>query len=199
MNITNTYDIIQTPKLIDLNGSSTKFECTYRVNSNDPFYLAAVNQKMLDGDIKYQAPNIYFEGSVKYDRNEHLPHYLVLKADKNCKVNVTIKTTPLSAPITMNDYKEKIPESKGVTFINTPQPHVHHRHYNHQKPLPLQAAQLNNQQHSTGKYVLIGVLCCFMLFILWSTKFSSKLQIEKSIPNIPPMNLLDKLKSFPIV
>lgn len=110
MNINNNYDIIQTPKLIDINGNLTKFASEFKITSDQPYYIAIVNQKMLDNnEIQFRPPEKYSEGSVRYEQNEHLPHYIALKSDQNCKVNVQLKTTPLESPIKLQDY---IPKSQ---------------------------------------------------------------------------------------
>lgn len=136
MNVNNTYDIIKTPKLIDLNGNLTKFECQFQATSDSPFYIAVMNQKMLDnGEIQFRPPEKQSGGTVKYDRDEHLPHYIALKADTNCKVNVQIKTTPLESPIKLQDYAEAPPpQMPQVTPVEIPQYQQQYPQYPPQPP-----------------------------------------------------------------
>ena len=222
MNITNTYDIINTPKLIDLNKNFVKFECVYKVDSPTPFHLAAVNQKMLDNEINFKGPQKHFEGSVKYAGDENIPHYLILKADTNCKVTVSIKCKPLESPITMKDYKEPINQQvNGVTYLANPTtPPIKPMYYQHPtvNNFTVQNENAESRKTSIGKIILIIILILFIVFIFWTTRASankisknsfrlpiqsisnSEPEILTTIPmSIKPETLLDKLKQFPIL
>lgn len=112
MNVQNTttiYDISSTPKLIDINKNMTKFECQFRVMSESPFYLTIVNQKSIDDgdDFVYRNPEKTTTGTVKYEKNVLLPHYMVLKSDAPTKVTVQLKIHPIEDPLKLTDFHKK--------------------------------------------------------------------------------------------
>lgn len=172
MNIDNSYDIIQTPKLIDINGTLTKFESNFKVTSDSPFYIAVLNQKMLDeGDIKFRQPDVQSSGTVKYDRDEHLPHFIALKADSPMKVNVQVNTVPLESPIKLQDYQpqNQHPTPRQVTQLEPSQslpssqqlrPIIHnHKPTLYQPPpTPQKQVRFAPQKSQISPFVIIGVI-----------------------------------------
>lgn len=218
MNINNTYDIIKTPKLIDLNGDLTKFESEFKVSSNVPFYIAVVNQKMLDNnEIQFRPPENKSSGTVKYERDEHIPHYLVLKSDLNCKVNVNIKTKPLESPIKLGDYAPKKPPTNQnshpqITPIYS-EPEPNYEQYNdpyqdeHEQYIQNMQNMQNSQLQQSTKRLNFGtiVIICIIAALFGGVFLFSKKKkpVPVSIPfpltqNITPPSIINSPSPPPL-
>jgi len=93
---TATYTLGKIKQLIDLNGDSVNFEVYFTVkcnSDNDSFYMLVVDQATLDQDqpIQYKkVTNGGISGKVISDTNSYLNYFLILKADKECSVQVEI-------------------------------------------------------------------------------------------------------------
>jgi len=215
MNINNNYDIIKTPKLIDLNGDITKFDCHFKITSESPFYVSVLNQKMLDnGDIQFRPPEKQAGGTVKYERDEHLPHFLALKADKDCKVNVQIRTVPLEPPIKLQDYQPQQPQQpqqfqpgqSPVTPINYP-PEVQQPPQQQIQPQDFQQYQQQYQQQydypeqkeqpksKLNPYVLIAIVAGVFVVIYLITRKKEK--PPKMSMNLNPIELSKPVRTEP--
>lgn len=104
-------------KLIDLNGKKISFksDCSVKTTSNEPFYIAIVNQNELDeGKIQFELFKNPFERRVTYESEDgqHVNHYIAFKnqTDKEIQCDVKIKLSdiepksskielPLSSPL----------------------------------------------------------------------------------------------------
>ena len=92
---TVTYKINQHKQLIDLNGKSINFNLNFNVVSknSEPFEILVIDQTTLDSNInlEYQKSDEgNISGNVVCDKNIYENYFLVIKAEKECDVQVTI-------------------------------------------------------------------------------------------------------------
>jgi hypothetical protein len=178
MNIDTTYDITKTIKLIDMNGSLVNFISEFAVSSPDPFYIAVVNQKMLDtlggNDIPFRQPEKEASGTVKYENNEHLQHYIVLKADGNTKVHIRVRTVELpiqsNNPVAQN--KNDIPNVSNIAHLIHTDPHSQ--------------TQQQTPKKRFNIFILLGLIALAVgaILIFWR-KPKKTSQIQASLTSVP--------------
>ena len=96
-----TYTIGSVQQLIDLNGDTTNFDCTFNVTSHNKehFEVLVVDQKTLDSgkDIEYRKVEGDISGNIIQDKDVYDNYYLILKCDKPCKVDVEITKKEIAA------------------------------------------------------------------------------------------------------
>lgn len=109
MELKTTIEVEKSMKLVDINGKKINFcsECIVTPTSNEPFYIAIVNQNDLDnGDINFEVCKGVFSRRVTYESvdDEHINHYIVFKklpsTDENklIKPNIIVRLTELDNP-----------------------------------------------------------------------------------------------------
>jgi len=99
----NTKVIVEkSMKLIDLNGKKISFksDCSVKTTSNEPFYIAIVNQNQLDeGKIPFELFKNPFERRVTYESEDgqHVNHYIAFKnqTDKEIQCDIKIKLSDI--------------------------------------------------------------------------------------------------------
>ena len=106
----NTYILSKVKQLIDLNGDSINFDISFTVNCQDdtPFKLLVVDQTTLDNseELEYKEQTNTISGNIVADKNVYQNYFLILKAEKECKVDVEI--TKKELPITPTPENESI-------------------------------------------------------------------------------------------
>jgi hypothetical protein len=103
MSETKTYDVNKVKQLIDLNGDSVNFDMTFKVTCHDdtPFKMLVVDQTTLDSNsdnLEYKEVTNSLSGNILADKNVYQNYFLILKSDKECKVDVELDKKDL--PIT---------------------------------------------------------------------------------------------------
>ena len=94
-----TYSLSKIKQLIDLNGDSTNFDLKFKVTCKDdsPFQVLVVDQTTLDNTetLEYKDVTGVISGNVIADKNVFQNHFLILKSDNQCEVDVEIIKTEL--------------------------------------------------------------------------------------------------------
>jgi len=119
--VQNTYTLNKIKQLVDLNGDTTNFDITFKVNSKngEPFDIVVVDQTTLDNSPELQYKNAskgIMSGNLIQDKNVYQNYFLVLKADQPCEVDVEItkKEIPGESPVfTEPQPQVKQPKSGG--------------------------------------------------------------------------------------
>jgi hypothetical protein len=100
-----THQVGKIKKLIDLNGDTTNFDITFRVDSKnkEPFDILVVDQTTLDNNpsLEYKkVENGSISGNVVNDKNVYQNYFVILKADNpcDCIVEIIKKELPKSLP-----------------------------------------------------------------------------------------------------
>lgn len=121
MSTKKTYSIGSMKQLIDLNGSSTNFELTFRVNSHnkEPFDMLVVDQTTLDSNpsLEYKhVANGEMTGSLKNDKNVYQNYFLIIKAEKPCQCDVEINKREM--PIQQKPVPPPAPAPEPKSSVN---------------------------------------------------------------------------------
>jgi hypothetical protein len=109
LELKTTVEVEKSMKLIDINGKKINFrsECIVTPTSDEPFYIAIVNQNDLDnGDVNFEVCKGVFSRRVTYESedDEHINHYIAFKKlpstdeKKLIKPNVIVRLTELDKP-----------------------------------------------------------------------------------------------------
>lgn len=81
-------------QLIDLNGNSTNVDITFTAKSldNSDFYALVVDQRTLDSNVplEFKLAKGSISANIISDNNVYQNHFLCLKSDKTCQVEVVI-------------------------------------------------------------------------------------------------------------
>jgi len=83
-------------QLIDLNGASINFDLSFSATSseNSDFHALVVDQNTLDkvphDSLEFKLANGYISGNIVSDKNVYQNHFLCLKSDKPCQIEVVI-------------------------------------------------------------------------------------------------------------
>jgi len=90
-----TYSLSKIKQLIDLNGDSTNFNIKFKVTckDNSPFQVLVVDQTTLDNTETLEYKDVttgVISGNVIADKNVFQNHFLILKSDNQCEVDVEI-------------------------------------------------------------------------------------------------------------
>jgi hypothetical protein len=89
------YSVTSQKQLVDLNGESRNFDLTFTAESEDgePFEAIVIDQNTVDThpDIAYKRVEGHISGNVIADKDVYQNYYLALRADKPCKVKVSIQ------------------------------------------------------------------------------------------------------------
>jgi hypothetical protein len=164
----NTYILSKVKQLIDLNGDSINFDISFTVNCQDdtPFKLLVVDQTTLDNseELEYKEQTNTISGNIVADKNVYQNYFLILKAEKECKVDVEI--TKKELPITPTPENESI-ENKQL--------------------------QEQENSIDWKKIMLIAVSVCVLL-LLWylynkKTSQSKNVQPVNNLVQAPPLDI----------
>jgi hypothetical protein len=127
-------------QLIDLNGDSTNFDISFNVSCRDdtPFHLLVVDQTTLDNspELQYKEVSGSINGNIVADKNLYQNHFLILKSENPCEVDVEftkkiLPKTPESAlqmqPLELNgqepmeptrrEYKVNVPPEQSIPWM----------------------------------------------------------------------------------
>lgn len=104
-----TYFLSKVKQLIDLNDDSTNFDLSFKVTCHDdtPFKVLVVDQTTLDNseELNYKETKNSISGNIVADKNVYQNYFLILKAEKACKVDVelTKKDLPLTPIVNVQE------------------------------------------------------------------------------------------------
>lgn len=109
LELKTTIEVEKSMKLVDINGKKINFrsECIVTPTSDEPFYIAIVNQNDLDnGNVNFEVCKGGFSRRVTYESedDEHINHYIAFKKmpstdeKKLIKPNVIVRLTELDKP-----------------------------------------------------------------------------------------------------
>lgn len=111
------YRVNSRAQLIDLNRESTNFRLTFECVSEDgkPYRMCVTNQEELDskdlGDLPMkEVSSGFISGNIVADKNVYQNYFIVLRADEECDVRVTIDLEPIAyvpPSTTMTDDEEQ--------------------------------------------------------------------------------------------
>ena len=98
--IKSQHQISKTKTLIDINKTATNFEAEIEIicqNSNEPIYVAILNQTQLDNlsDIPYNKILKNYKDYVKVTDNVYQNYFCVVKADSPNNIDLSIKLREL--------------------------------------------------------------------------------------------------------
>jgi len=101
-----TYNINTTQQLIDLNQDSKNFKLTFECKSLDPsdkYQILVLSQSQLDtqdsNNLPYKQVSHFISGNITSDQDIYQNYFLIIRSDKNCKVEVTIDKTDIEPNI----------------------------------------------------------------------------------------------------
>jgi len=171
-------------QLIDLNGASTNVDITFTAKSldNSDFYALVVDQKTLDSNVplEFKLAKGSISANIISDNNVYQNHFLCLKSDKPCQVELVIDKKEIQSAIPP-------PKPKPVGIYQpmehfapkqTNQPHQHHQpHQPHQ-----------NKKNKSTNLVLIFVVCALAIvgsiayYHFVYSKKKEKMTISKVLP-----------------
>ena len=128
LELKTTVEVEKSMKLIDINGKKINFrsECIVTPTSDEPFYIAIVNQNDLDnGDVNFEVCKGVFSRRVTYESedDEHINHYIVFKKlpttdeKKLVKPNVIVRLTELDKPKKTPVF---LPDEPIMSMLNSP-------------------------------------------------------------------------------
>ena len=144
LELKTTVEVEKSMKLIDINGKKINFrsECIVTPTSDEPFYIAIVNQNDLDnGDVNFEVCNGVFSRRVTYESedDEHINHYIAFKKmpstdeKKLIKPNVIVRLTELDKPKKTPVF---LPNEPIMSVLNSPR--------ESSSPVPISATPLSS-------------------------------------------------------
>src|SRR3990167_3459043 len=168
MNTTQKLNLTKTQKLVDLNEDLKNFEVEFSVISenSEPFEAVVVDQTTLDNAVVYdfqKVTNGVITGSVSNDKNTYQNHFLILKAEKPCNVNVTINRKEIKA-------NEPVP--KKVQFEEHPLPSLEYAN----------GASENSSKKGSfpWKTILVVIVIGIILYWIYTIFSDSKSQTSRT-------------------
>jgi len=163
-------------QLIDLNGSSTNVDITFTAKSldNSDFYALVVDQKTLDSNIplEFKLAKGSISANIISDNNVYQNHFLCLKSDKPCQVEVVIDK---------KEIQSAIPPPKPID------PSIIQRQREH-----FVQTQQNTKNKSTN-WVLIFVVCALAAgglayyYFVYTKKKEKMTILEVPVQHAPPV------------
>ena len=169
-------------QLVDLNGNSTNVDITFTAKSLDncDFYALVVDQKTLDSDVplEFKLAKGSISANIISNNNVYQNHFLCLKSDKPCQVEVVID-------------KKEIPFVNRNIIQPVVEPVIHrqkeHFAQNHQNRHITQ-----NKSTSNTNWVLIFALCAlgagglaYYYFVYSKKKAKMTISPVVTVPQIP--------------
>jgi hypothetical protein len=153
LELKTTVEVEKSMKLVDINGKKINFqsECIVTPTSDEPFYIAIVNQNDLDnGDINFEVCKGGFSRRVTYESedDEHINHYIAFKKlpstdeKKLVKPNVIVRLTELDKPQKTPVF---LPNEPIMSMINEPS------HGPISTPLPSPSSSLSSSPSLTNQ------------------------------------------------
>lgn len=144
LELKTTVEVEKSMKLIDINGKKINFrsECIVTPTSDEPFYIAIVNQNELDnGNVNFEVCNGVFSRRVTYESedDEHINHYIAFKKlpstdeKKLIKPNVIVRLTELDKPKKTPVF---LPNEPIMSMLNSPR--------ESSSPVPMYATPLSS-------------------------------------------------------
>jgi len=188
-----TYNLGPIKQLVDLNGSSVNFRLQFTVKSLDgvPFDMLVVDQKTLDSDgvLEYKQVKDSLSGEITSDSGVYQNYFLVLKAAKPCKVQVTYTKEEIAArPVEQALVPLSSSESLGSLI----------------EPVSLpQAPGANKSGINWKKILLLGLVIAVGVGLLWyfytqdSDKHPQTRQTSYDVPTLETLAPPDMVETVP--
>ena len=140
-------------QLIDLNGSSTNVDITFTAKSldNSDFYALVVDQKTLDSNVplEFKLAKGSIAANIISDNNVYQNHFLCLKSDKPCQVEILIDKKEIQFVNRNIPQREHVDKPVDESVV--------HRQKRHFAQIPQ-----NKQSKSNTNWVLIFALCALV-------------------------------------
>jgi hypothetical protein len=170
------YDIGKMKQLIDLNGQTTNFDITFNATSVDgsEFDIVVVDQTTLDNnaELNYKKANGTLSGNIISDKNVYQNYFIVLKADKPTKVDITINKKEIPPNMNNNEIKN--------TYEEQEQDQVPME----KKIMQYQDKKVNVESSTSSSKILFIIIFIILLVLVYFffIKKSSSSSISSSIP-----------------
>lgn len=186
MSIQKTYNVSTQKQLIDLNGNLVNFELEFIAQSKngEPFEIVVVDQAILDSQhsLPYKkAVDGKISGNLLADKNIYQNYFLIIRAENDCEVNVTINKKEL--PI--------VQQPEQYYPIYPPQQENYHppQSMQPQSMQPQPQPMKNNKNSSNLKFYLIigliGLGVAYYFFYYKKKKNNTEnYQVKTSIPEV---------------
>jgi hypothetical protein len=112
-------------QLLDLNGGSTNFDLTFTAKSlnNSDFYVIVVDQATLDSNtpLDFKLAKGEISANIVSDTNVYQNHFLCLKSDKPCDVEVMIDKKEIEPRPIPTPLRQLAPrQQQAVPSLNPP-------------------------------------------------------------------------------
>jgi hypothetical protein len=192
MSIQKTYNVSTQKQLIDLNGNLVNFELEFIAQSKngEPFEILVVDQAILDSQhsLPYKkAVDGKISGNILADKNIYQNYFLIIRAENDCEVNVTINKKELPIVQQPEQYYPIYPpqqENYQPQQYMQPQPQSM-QPQSMQPPQPMK----NNKNSSNLKFYLIigliGLGVAYYFFYYKKKKNNTEnYQVKTSIPEV---------------
>jgi len=151
-----TYSLTKFKQLIDLNGDSENFDLRFTVtcNDNSPYQLLVVDQTTLDNSeiLNYKNVTGVISGNVIADKNVFQNHFLILKSENPCEVDVEI-------------VKQELPKTPDSVIQQLSNPYV-----NNLPPQNMSPPSKDVNWFKIGLIVAVILGGCFLLWYLYKRK-----------------------------
>jgi len=194
MSIQKTYNVSTQKQLIDLNGNLVNFELEFIAQSKngEPFEIVVVDQAILDSQhsLPYKkAVDGKISGNLLADKNIYQNYFLIIRAENDCEVNVTINKKELPIvqqpeqyyPIYPPQQENYHPPQSMQPQSMQPQP---------MQPQPMQPQPMKNNKNSSNLkfYLIIGLIglgVAYYFFYYKKRKNNTEnYQVKTSIPEV---------------
>jgi hypothetical protein len=190
LELKTTVEVEKSMKLIDINGKKINFrsECIVTPTSDEPFYIAIVNQNDLDnGDVNFEVCKGVFSRRVTYESedDEHINHYIAFKKlpstdeKKLVKPNVIVRLTELDKPkktpiflpnepimSVLNSPKGSNPPISTTTSLSPSQIDPQDVEMLKEKLYELSVSNEYNNQSTLYRNIAIGCFIVVVLFVI---------------------------------
>ena len=173
-------------QLIDLNGSSTNVDISFTAKSldNSDFYALVVDQRTLDSDtpMDFKLAKGSIGANIISDNNVYQNHFLCLKSDKPCQVEIVIDKKEI--PFVNRNITKPVVEPVVEPVIHRQKEHFGQIHQNKQI-----------KSTSNTNWVFIFALCALgagglaYYYFVYSKK-KAKMSISQAVPpveTVPPV------------
>jgi len=190
LELKTTVEVEKSMKLVDINGKKINFrsECIVTPTSDEPFYIAIVNQNDLDnGDVNFEVCKGVFSRRVTYESedDEHINHYIAFKKlpstdeKKLVKPNVIVRLTELDKPkktpiflpnepimSVLNSPKGSNPPISTTTSLSPSQIDPQDVEMLKEKLYELSVSNEYNNQSTLYRNIAIGCFIVVVLFVI---------------------------------
>ena len=206
----NKYQVTHLQQLIDLNGDFTNFRLKFTCraeNETDQFEVLVLNQAQLESqdpnNLKYKPVTGQISGEIVADKNVYQNYFLLMKAPKDCVVEVisNLDQLPDNIPIEQQSHYKREQmrrqhqqhQQQQQQQQHQHQQHQQHRqhqqHQQHQQQTPAQTLQKKEEKKSflsspTFLWVVVSIVAIFLVYFIFFYKKTPKTEDIKEMPAI---------------